>query len=63
MIEVICFMCERPLDEPGAVLLTPPATTGPDGSMLVEKMHACVECWNHLMDAAVVLAGGRGDRS
>lgn len=42
-ISVICSMCDKELDEPGALILSPPTPQSPH---LVEKAHVCVNCWN-----------------
>lgn len=43
-LTVDCFMCDTELDEPGAILFSPPTKTG-----LVRKRHLCIEC-SKLMD-------------
>lgn len=40
MIEVICNHCNKPLDQPGALMFSPPSK-----SHTVRKFHLCVKCW------------------
>ena len=39
MIKVTCHICNQELQEPGAILLTPPTKKNK-----VEKLHICVGC-------------------
>ena len=41
MIRPYCIRCGMELNEPGAVLLSPPA----DWSSFVDKQHLCKDCW------------------
>lgn len=45
MIRVRCAKCKRELDEPGAILLSPPSTSDPRGDDVVKK-HLCVGCYD-----------------
>ena len=46
-IELDCIYCDKELQEPGAVLLSPPAFLD---QLHVEKYHLCVLCWDKLVD-------------
>lgn len=42
-LEFHCDRCRELLEEPGALLFSPPGTTM--GFGLVEKLHLCKKCW------------------
>lgn len=42
-LEIQCFMCDTELDEPGALLFSPPTPRG-----RTTKRHLCVGCWKIL---------------
>jgi hypothetical protein len=41
MLEIRCDICQRDLQQPGALVFSPP-TSEP---WLVEKYHVCASCW------------------
>jgi hypothetical protein len=41
MLELKCDVCHRKLQEPGALIFSPPTKVG----WLVEKYHICADCW------------------
>jgi hypothetical protein len=41
MLELKCDMCDRELQEPGALIFSPPTNE----VWLVEKHHVCTDCW------------------
>lgn len=43
MLEIDCYWCEETLDEPGALLFSPP-----DENDRVDKVHLCVKCFNEI---------------
>ena len=43
MIKVHCFKCEKELEKPGAIVLSPPR-----GEMVM-KYHLCEECFNGVL--------------
>ncbi len=45
MIKPICVMCEKELEDYGAVLLSPPLMDG-----TVAKYHICKECFERLLE-------------
>lgn len=42
-IKPVCLSCKRELEEPGAILLSPPDSKG-----MIEKLHICVDCYRKL---------------
>lgn len=40
-----CSRCSRPIEEPGALVFSPPDTND-----CVMKLHICVACWRDLWD-------------
>jgi hypothetical protein len=42
-MELNCNICNRKLDEPGALVFSPPSLD--KDLMLVNKYHICVICW------------------
>lgn len=42
MIRVDCHICEKELDSPGAVMITPPNVN------VCVKLHVCRPCWKQL---------------
>jgi hypothetical protein len=53
MISVHCTKCQSELEEPGALMFSPP---GPF-SGAVRKYHLCVTCWDEVMDFALGIRG------
>lgn len=48
-IHAVCSRCLQELDQPGAVVLSPPRVTETDPVWgMVLKRHLCVECYEHL---------------
>ena len=45
MIQVVCFKCNKELNEPGGLLLSPP-----DKSGRVYKKHLCITCYDQLFE-------------
>lgn len=45
-ITVTCYVCEKELDEPGALVFSPPY--GSKGANQVTKRHLCRTCWREL---------------
>lgn len=43
-----CIICEHPLREPGAILLSPPSKRYDDDVVL--KFHICVSCYGSVWD-------------
>jgi hypothetical protein len=41
VLELRCDMCRQALQEPGALIFSPPPTE----SWFVEKYHVCIDCW------------------
>ena len=41
VLELQCDICNRTLQEPGALIFSPP----PKESWIVEKYHVCIDCW------------------
>jgi hypothetical protein len=41
MLELRCDVCQRELQEPGALVFSPPTTE----AWIVEKYHVCTICW------------------
>ena len=41
MLELQCDICNRTLQEPGALIFSPP----PKESWIVEKYHVWIDCW------------------
>jgi hypothetical protein len=41
MLELKCDLCDRQLQEPGALVFSPPTQE----AWLVEKYHICADCW------------------
>jgi hypothetical protein len=41
MLELRCDVCQRELQEPGALVFSPPTTD----AWIVEKYHVCKNCW------------------
>lgn len=52
MLRVICDVCGTELDEPGAILLSPP-----DEVSSVIKAHVCRGCWDDLTVTIKEMAG------
>jgi hypothetical protein len=43
-LEILCNVCRKELEEPGALLISPPMGEHPVVGMMVGKMHICVDC-------------------
>jgi hypothetical protein len=56
MLELKCDKCGRELNQPGALLFSPPTGNG----WLVEKYHLCHDCW--LATVALVQPVRQSDR-
>lgn len=41
MLEIRCDICRKELQQPGALIFSPPTSDG----WLVEKYHLCADCW------------------
>ena len=51
MIKVICCICEKELDDPGALVLGPPIKYNTyDEPSDVTKQHVCLFCWKRLCE-------------
>lgn len=50
MLEIKCTICGLTLDEPGAIILSPPHKIVINGGLSVTKLHLCVTCWDSLVD-------------
>lgn len=50
MIELNCDICKRKLDEPGALIFSPPINTPflDKNSMFTIKYHICINCWPYI---------------
>jgi len=48
MIKPFCIMCDKELEEPGGILLSPPLTylNRPDD---IQKHHLCVNCYENVI--------------
>jgi DNA-directed RNA polymerase subunit RPC12/RpoP len=46
MLDLKCDQCGRELQEPGALVFSPPKGQG----WLVEKYHLCVDCWAQIAE-------------
>ena len=46
MLELKCDLCHRDLEEPGALVFSPPK----DDGWTVAKYHVCAECWPAIRD-------------
>jgi hypothetical protein len=44
MLKIKCDKCHSELQEPGALMFSPPTTE----SWVVEKYHLCAKCWAEL---------------
>lgn len=49
-IKIICVKCGKELDEPGALLFSPPKNRLDKHVFDVTKAHLCYNCWNKLID-------------
>lgn len=49
----ICACCKRPLEEPGALVLSPPDDADSYSTAIVTKYHICVSCFEKLEVAFV----------
>jgi hypothetical protein len=56
MLSINCDICQSKLDEPGALVFSPPITE----TWLVEKYHVCARCWPKLA-ALVKVARSESD--
>ena len=54
MLQLQCDMCHRDLQEPGALIFSPPT----DETLLVEKYHVCAYCWPAVV---ALLKGNAGE--
>ncbi len=51
-MKINCYVCNKQLDEPGAILISPPFKMNNDNSICsVHKYHICTKCFKPLMDA------------
>jgi hypothetical protein len=41
MLELKCDICDQTLQEPGALIFSPPTKE----AWIVEKYHVCADCW------------------
>ena len=47
----VCEMCETPLQDYGAILISPPhGVVHNKGDQTVSKYHICVACWPELIE-------------
>jgi hypothetical protein len=56
MLELKCDLCDQELQEPGALIFSPPTNE----VWLVEKYHVCADCWPTV---AALLKVEQGDSS
>lgn len=47
IIQVICIMCGEPLNQPGALVFTPPTATPSRAEQTCRKLHVCSECFGN----------------
>jgi len=44
MLDIKCYKCGKDLEEPGALIFSPPKDNR------VDKIHLCIICWRDLRD-------------
>lgn len=59
MIKFNCYVCKKELNEPGALLFSPPEIIDPEADEIqydekVEKYHICVGCYWDIMGYILV---------